>query len=257
MSASILCRVRRAESPLRVEALDLGLYSIEELCYFLEHDLSLVDDDFFSAGFCDWLREELDLPELADRIAAVTEKEYELIDVVMPVMDEIHYADGEKKREIEQRIRDLAEQPASIRKKERADTLARQRKFLRAIELYRQIIDRAKTEVTSEVFLGEVYNNIGVAYARLFQFEEATGAFRHACELLRSEGTLTNALLCARMHGGADAFEKMAREFAVEPGLKQKVETAIANLRPAGTPENMEKALDSWVRDYHRTTGLS
>ena len=53
MGTCILCRVRRAEMPLRAEVLDLNLTSIEELCYFLENDPELLDEKFFGSVLTD------------------------------------------------------------------------------------------------------------------------------------------------------------------------------------------------------------
>ena len=72
MSKTILCQVPRAEHPYYVQDIDLNLYSIEELCCYIDQNLALVDLRFFGESLQAWLREELGLGGLADRLRRFT-----------------------------------------------------------------------------------------------------------------------------------------------------------------------------------------
>lgn len=54
--------------PLYVAAAGIHLYSLEELSYFLQHFLYLVDDNFFDSELLQFLREELKRQDLADLV---------------------------------------------------------------------------------------------------------------------------------------------------------------------------------------------
>ena len=43
MSGYILCQTKKADKPFFVESINTNIYSLEELCYFLYHNLYLVD----------------------------------------------------------------------------------------------------------------------------------------------------------------------------------------------------------------------
>ena len=43
MSGYILCQTGRAEAPYFIENISMNIYSLEELCYYLDHNLYLID----------------------------------------------------------------------------------------------------------------------------------------------------------------------------------------------------------------------
>ena len=44
MSGYILCQTKKAEHPYFITNISMNIYSIEELCYYLYHNLYLADD---------------------------------------------------------------------------------------------------------------------------------------------------------------------------------------------------------------------
>ena len=56
-------------------------------------------------------------------------------------------------------------------------------KYNMAINYYNSILNKAINTELPERFYGDVYNNLGVAYARLFEYEHGAAAFRCAYRL--------------------------------------------------------------------------
>ena len=44
MSGYILCQTKTADSPYFIENISTNIYTLEELCYYLFHNLYLIDD---------------------------------------------------------------------------------------------------------------------------------------------------------------------------------------------------------------------
>lgn len=65
MSGYILCQTKKAQTPYFIENISTSIYTLEELCYYLYHNLYLVDSSIINEGLCTWISEELDLPRLA------------------------------------------------------------------------------------------------------------------------------------------------------------------------------------------------
>ena len=63
MSGYILCQTKRAKLPYFIENISTNVYSIEELCYYLYHNLYLIDQTIMNEGLCSWIQEELELPD--------------------------------------------------------------------------------------------------------------------------------------------------------------------------------------------------
>ena len=70
MSGYILCQTKTADSPYFIENISTNIYTLEELCYYLFHNLYLIDDTVMNERLCLWLQDELNLPGLAARLRA-------------------------------------------------------------------------------------------------------------------------------------------------------------------------------------------
>lgn len=68
MSGYILCQTKKAQRPYFIENISMNIYSIEELCYYLYHNLYLADHTVFNEELCNWLRDELELVHLAAKL---------------------------------------------------------------------------------------------------------------------------------------------------------------------------------------------
>ena len=55
MSGYILCQTKKAEHPYFIENISTNIYSVEELCYYLYHNLYLVDQTIINEELCIWL----------------------------------------------------------------------------------------------------------------------------------------------------------------------------------------------------------
>ncbi|MDE6895497.1 MAG: hypothetical protein K2P43_04860, partial [Lachnospiraceae bacterium] len=67
MGLAMVCKYQRAERPFFIEQAGLNVYSVEELAYFLYHNICVVDRQFFDEGLCRWM-EETGGQELAGKI---------------------------------------------------------------------------------------------------------------------------------------------------------------------------------------------
>ena len=90
MSGYILCQTKKADKPLFVESINPKIYSLEELCYFLYHNLYLVDSSVINENLCIWISEELDLPRLAAKLRHHLGKIASAEDVLNPLLKEIN-----------------------------------------------------------------------------------------------------------------------------------------------------------------------
>ena len=255
MSTVILCQTRKAQQPFYVNDTGMNLYSAEELCYFMEHNLPLLDRVFFAEPLQEWLRAELGLDRLADRLHERCEAEElpHLEELALPVFDEISWLTAEEKTEILRQLQELENLPVPEREKLRADSLTGYRRYMLAIRLYRDILQLAgeNSPVT-----GKVWHNMGVAYAGMFQMEEACDCFRKAWEAEKSDVSLRCLLCCSALHGGQEEFDRTADDCGADMEFRTELEDAIEALKKQEMPADPEAALRGWVREYHLETGL-
>ena len=79
-----------------------------------------------------------------------------------------------------ERLKRFEEQPEIVRKKSREITLSTTKKYINAIQVYQETLKDTEENETNmgSQFTGSIYNNMGCAYASLFQMNEALTCFR-------------------------------------------------------------------------------
>ena len=74
MSGYILCQVKRAKNPYYISSISTNIYSIEELCYYLYHNIYLLDETIINEQLLVWMKEELHLRRLYHRLYVLLEE---------------------------------------------------------------------------------------------------------------------------------------------------------------------------------------
>ena len=127
-------------------------------------------------------------------------------------------------------------------------------------------------------FIGEIYHNMGCAYARLFQMEEAIRCFEIAYGKLHTMGAVKSLLYAGYMEHGVDAFVEKAKELEVDEERQEEiyveVEEAVEDLydtpegqeykklleekqqgREEDYQQGMKQLLEQLTAEYHKSTG--
>ena len=241
MSGYILCQTKRAKLPYFIENISTNVYSIEELCYYLYHNLYLIDQTIMNEGLCSWIQEELELPALAAKLRSKISKFASAEDIVYPVFKEINYLTYEELKELNVRLQKMNEETPAMREKQKADALMEDLEEIR------------------EGMTEKVYHNLGCAYSYLFQMEKATEYFRKAYEGSRSREALEAYLIAFGMTRTSSEYEKMAKSIGTEKEVLQNIRERLQEF--SKTPElvvnktNMDEILTRLTREYHRSTG--
>lgn len=286
MSGYILCQVEKAKSPYYIENISVNIYSIEELCFYLRHNIYLLDETIINEELCRWIRDELKLKRLYQKLYAILDKEHTVGDFILPIFKEINYLSLAEFREMNEKLQQFAEQPEIVRRKKKADYLYENGKFVNAVKVYKKTLELRQELLKSGEspdnlgvqFVGSIYNNMGCAYGRMFQMEEAMECFQKANDMLGSEASQRSLLYACWMSRSQEEYEKFADSLNTGEKIRRQVEDTIADARrdSSGTEaaaeyekvqeiykkdggqagkEAMRKLLESWTAKYHRQTG--
>lgn len=259
MSSYILCQIKKAEKPYYIENISTNIYSIEELCYYLYHNLYLIDATIINEGLCKWLEEELGLSRLASKLRSCLGKFASAEDILYPVFKEINYLTYEELRVLNGKIAKLNSEELSVREKKKGDALVENGMYVNAIHVYQKLLEcgerlKGQTELTESI-----YHNLGCTYSYLFQMEKALEYFRRAYEVKNSEKEMKAYLLAYKNIHTPKEYESKVRE--LQPGEKvlKEVKEVLAHFER--TPENkmnsedIDKMLEGLIKEYHRSTG--
>ncbi len=91
---------KTGKTALFIENISTNVYSLEELCYYLYHNLYLIDRTIMNEELCSWIQEELALPGLAAKLRPALGKFASVEDIVYPVFKEINYLTYEELKEL-------------------------------------------------------------------------------------------------------------------------------------------------------------
>ena len=105
MGLVMICKYKRTKIPFFVEQAGLNLYSLEELAYFLYHNMYLVDRSFFNEKLCRWIREDAGDSLLADSLESQIASGANLQKLVSLAEETIGLYGGRELEELKDRLK--------------------------------------------------------------------------------------------------------------------------------------------------------
>ncbi|MGN0292780.1 MAG: tetratricopeptide repeat protein [Lachnospiraceae bacterium] len=179
------------KKPLYVAAAGIHLYSLEELSYFLQHFLYLIDDAFFDTELMQFLREDMNRRDLAELVVS-------RVSQVGPVVlaGELAFAIGDmdetEQKLLKEKVSVFQKLPDSGKKKLQADLFLEQKEYDRAAEIYVQLLhdNEQKRIGKNDEETGMIYYNLGKIHMAAFEWKAAGEALSRAYEYLHQESVL-------------------------------------------------------------------
>ena len=259
MSGYILCQTKRAKLPYHIENISTNIYSIEELCYYLYHNLYLIDRTLMNEGLCGWIQEELELPALAAKLRQNLGKFTVIEDFIYPIFKEINYLTYEELRALNVQLKKLDGEPAAVREKQKGDALIENGMYVNAICVYQNLLKRDDLDEAGEGLTERIYHNLGCAYSYLFQMEKAVEYFWKAYDEGHDKAALKCYLLAFRSSRMPVEYENRMKELNVSEDIRGEIAEMLNHF--ANLPEQQvdirdtDELLENLTQDYHRSTG--
>lgn len=225
MSGLILCGQTRAEKPYFIKTLGKGIASLEELCFFLYHHTYLLDERMMEQEFINWLKTELSLPQLAEELLAAGQKGIEAFAV--HILKSVQYRTQEEIAAYENELKSLKEASPLERAKKRADYLAVNRNYNKAIWEYRKILKQENN--MDSLCRSNIFHNLGVAYGKMFDFSQSSECFLEAFCLSPNLESLKQYKLVIRLSENDLEEAEISKEFPLAETLNQQLEEEIKN----------------------------
>lgn len=279
MGDYILCQHKRTESPYYIDNISTNIFSIEELCFYLYHNIYLLDETIINDSLCQWIKEELGLKSLGIRLQGMLKEAIDVESFILPIFKEIHYLSQAEYKELGLKLEHLAERPELVRKKLKGDYLIRYGKYINGIKVYEKVLESPEESNLGGQFRGSVYHNMGCAYAKLFQMDEALACFKSAYEYMHTKGALKSYVYAVFMADSWEAYEQKAAELGVDVRTKaemdEELRKGMAGVEPSqnqldfvnakkekeegdleGYYRSMDALLERMTEEYHKNTGF-
>lgn len=269
MGGLILCTAGLAKNPYYVKDLGIHLYSAEELCYYIYHNVMLLEDDFISEDLLQFIHQELGLNKLAEKLRA-----YSMQDTgtrLLTILQEIPYLDADEMGMFQKKLEEKKRSKPHELLKNKADYMTKQKKFAGAITVYESLLNAKNVEEFSEEFIGRLWHNKAVAECGLFSFAQAGKSMLKAYEYLKKD-SIVKELYQIYLLGGEEAilestfaaisaeqqyrwkeeFEEVRRQAGFTG--KPKMVSLVSQKDRIRREEGMAALLTEWKQEYREMT---
>ena len=243
MSKLILCKGKLSKNPYYIVGLGMNVYSIEELCYYFVKDAYILDNDIMDLGLCDFIADELELTEIAEALRSLILRGASLGQFVTSLLEMTGYLEEEELLSIKQVLVDNASLSFAMKRKKRADNLLEAKKFTRAIDEYRYMLNRMKKSEDPEMY-SLILHNTGVAYARLFMYDKASYYFKEATALNDDKEILIHYLQSLRMTMKKDAYERFVLRMGYPDSIIREAEERLSLARAEKSDSEYAKEIE-------------
>ena len=169
----ILAKGKIAKKPYELSYLGQNIYSIEELCYVIYHNIYGINEEFFQTSLAKWMKEELGLKELADKLEAMIVGEHGLKDLVVTTLCGCDYYNEEEIRGIVKVLDEIDHLPSYQKKKIKADNYVRTGHYGKAVMAYRKLLQGPDAISFTPEEYGDILHNEGIAHFYTSSFLEA------------------------------------------------------------------------------------
>jgi len=273
MGKLILCCYPCAENPYYLENAKQNIYSIEELCYFLQDNIYLLDENIMTAEFCDWLETELKAAKLADKLRGLMDSERGFSAFCMQIIRDSGYFSKNEMQFLEMKLQKMDHQSSYENRKIKADQYMERKLYLLAISEYRGLLLHESKSQSDIRVRGDIWHNMGTAYARMFCFERAVSCYEkayglsHRIDSLKAaaqaacfleEGERVQWFLQRSHHIRQEQFEAMKKNIE-ELGQMTEVSAEYEKILKLERLERVSKQqarsemgwqVDQWKEDY-------
>ncbi len=272
MSGLIFCSYKRASKPYYLESAKQNIYSIEELCYFLQDNIYLLDENIMTSAFCDWLETEVEAVELAEKLRRLMEDQKSFRVFCMQIITDSGYFSKNEMQFLGMKLQKMDHQTNYENRKIKADQLMEKKRYLAAIEEYRSLLLHATDSPSDTRVSGDIWHNMGTAYAHMFCFERAVSCYEQAYELSHRVDSLKAAsqavcfledqerveLFLQQRHISKEQFAAMKKnlgelqrmtEASAEYGKTLQL-MRLAQTSPAQAKREIHLQVDAWKDEF-------
>ncbi|MDD7403312.1 MAG: tetratricopeptide repeat protein [Butyribacter sp.] len=275
MGKLIQCAGCIAKEPYHFRLTKTNVYSIEEVCYYIRHNIYMMQEEIFDKEFVLWLRNELHMDKTAEKLERLIQEQHDIRDIVVTICCSCDYYGEEEINELIRIMEEIDRLPMYARRKKKGDHYLACKSYEKAIEEYEKILESDEILQAEPEVYGNVFHNMAVAYVQIGEFHKASELFLQAYEKNNSDESLAQCIFALRLSKDVEGFKKLANELkisqekqsaweqqyqrAMEKSASQKEVLQIEKLRNLLKHGNVEEYYDKvhrfiagWKEDYRK-----
>lgn len=275
MSSLILCNTVKAENPFYFELTGTNIYTIEELCYYIYNNIYIITEEIFDDDLVFWLREELEMAELSEKISDMLLHKNSLKDIVVTIFCSADYYIGKEIKSLIEIMDSLEGMPILLRRKMKADNYMKYKNFSLALKEYESILKSPKINELDSEDLGNIIHNLGIVRMNVSSFSAAAECFKDAYAKNNNKESLIHYLCALKLDKRDEEYEDALLNYNVKNDTIIDIEERflrlgreakssskyimvdrLINLKHEGRVneyyEAIDKMIGDWKLDYKR-----
>lgn len=275
MGELILCTHKEAEQPFLIADTGFEVYSLEELCFYLEENFYLLDRKIINYSLCRWIRQELDFPELAESLDHMLHKKVSVYEDAILIFEKSGFYNHEDLDQFKNLMQSMDGKTILECRKVQADQYLKSGNYVLAASCYQRILKPENLERMTDELRGFLYHNLGICYARMFLFQEAVQCFHEAYQQSRMPESREAYMYALSYIGGEDRTghaDDMDLDLKTMGEIFSKFQTMLADteyfnrrrqLKDAtGSNETVSETdrvniLEQWKKEYEKIRPFS
>jgi len=251
MAKVILCSGKYAKTPYYGSVECIMLYSVEELCYYAYKNAYLLDVSFFNTELLKWIKEELELEELANQLQECRDKSEKLSDCLEIMFRYTGYYSEKDLQELMQILQESRNVSVQEKRKLRADAYLQKGKVGPAADEYEKLL--REIQGTDKKMEARLHHNLGVCAANYFTYDEAAKHFKKAYELYANTESYVQYLTAVKLANKEEEYLKFLSEHpeSYEDSLEveNRIQKILRGWELSDTHAIMEKLQETEQKD--------
>lgn len=223
MGTLILCSGLRTQRPYVFPATGIRIYTIEELCYYIESHIYFIDQDTFSYALFDWIGTELGLSDRAEKLKQLKDQKADIKTLLAAVLCSADYYTEPEIKSLIRTVDELNGLTPLKRSSLRAFSYLKNEKYREATLEYEQLLNsKEAADMTPEEY-GDILHNLAVARIHSKGLSEASETFRQAYERNHRQESMRQYLYTLRLGNRMEQFHEMAEEYQIKNDLCENI----------------------------------
>lgn len=255
----------QSKTPYEIETIKTKVYSLEEINFFIFHNIHLVYREFFCEALFAYIETELERKDIADGLRDLAAQEADLKDFIRYLLKESHYYSANELRVVSSYVMNIDYMSDAERLKIEADSYYRIGKLESALRVYFTILSNREKEELSAAFYAQIAYAIGVIYARLFMSRNANSFFTYAYELYPDPAYARACVYMALVNNDEEELLHAIIKFSISDDTLETIRARVGALRrEIETSDdtvnfiydfengiNSQTIIDNWKEEYH------
>lgn len=229
MGRFILCTSKKASKPYVFPVSGAKVYTIEQMCYYIYNNIYEMSEECFDTELVKWLREEIRMDVIADKLQTMIEIKSSLKDRVISIMCCCDYYTENDIKALLTIVAEIEKLSLQGKIKLKADYLLKYGRYPAARKVYDKLISGAYAVNLSPKEYGNVLHNRSMACFFMGSHTEAIEGFREAYARNNDIRSLKHYFMALLLSGNKELFQKEIEKYGIEDNEREELILTVSD----------------------------